>query len=67
VLDSTTFEPGDPQMEGDLLSIRQYLHSTVTNDSYDDINIIMEILEKYPKISSLVNKYLKTRLLDGEC
>lgn len=67
VLDSTNFEPGDPQMEGDLLSIRQYLHSTVTNDSYDDIDIVMEILEKYPKISSLVNKYLETRLLNGEC
>lgn len=67
-LDSTDFEPGDPQMEGDLLTIRYYyLHRTVTNDSFDDIDIIMKILEKYPKISSLVNKYLETRLLNGEC
>ena len=34
-------------MEGDLLTIRYYLESTVTNDSFDDIDIIMEILEKF--------------------
>ena len=55
------------QVTKDSTIIRNYLSGTLRDDAGTDYNEVLGVLDRYPKLSEFVNKYLETRLLNGEC
>ena len=52
----------------EILILKNYIISTLIDDSSQiNMNSVIEILTKYPNVLEVVNKYLETRLLNGEC